>query len=373
MLSLEIVVLLLAFAAAIFGIWTQPERNNATATITTTVMTVGLVAAAGLAIWNSINAKREAIAAEQKRQDQLRTILSGTELTHLRIIWSFENVPEDILLIFGVGDLMVDSQLLANEDIDRLPADVESLAVDAWRFDYIAVPLIAAIDKGAVDFDAWYDGEEPTAALERFSANKDDWVEGIGSDIDYVGPNHHLVFPLNLQLNAALSLGEGSDDVVSKEPQFGWQEDIPYLFGLTNYGFKVRADTHDSGFQLTWTYGRASLLRAVERSEEDKLTAGLPARFSFVIARRPLERKEYLSRFATHFQLDETSDEAEDENSWDRKSTIEVYVNGIKETSYTFDVTKAGTIPHYTDLGAYEEPELEHEYTRFDCTLRGLQ
>jgi hypothetical protein len=393
MLILEIVVLVLACAGALYGIWSKTDLNKKIATLSTVITLAGVLAGIGLTVWKSIDAKeradlaeqrrqkesaeaearrqREALIAEQKHQNDIRTLLAATDLTDIEVIWSFARVPADVLSVLKAGELIDDTHLLSNEDIDRLPQQVRSLAINAWHLDSTVIPLIAVIQNGKFDFKVLYNGEEIQSASNRFENDHGAWVDGVGTDLGYIGPTNEIIFPLNSQMNAALSLGKKTDDPIQNEPTFGWQQDIPYLFNLTNYGFHAHAERVDAGFQISWTYHSASLARAVERRENAKLTAGFASEFSFLIVRQPIPRVDYLTKAAQKFRAQPAAT-GDVHAGWDRTSTLEIYINGLKTPHYTFDVTRAETDSHTTDLGTESDPQHDFEYTRFYCKLRRL-
>jgi hypothetical protein len=371
-LGLEITVLVLACAGALYGIWAQPERKIATATVSTVIMTLGLIAAAGLAAWQSIESDRRAMAAEHRHQDLIAANLASSDLTGLRIVWSFDAVPPEVLLAFPAGDMIVDSELLGNEDIDRMGGDPRGRAIGVWFLVNTFHPLVASIDAGRLNVEEWY-GNDLAAEIRRFEAGGDGWITDCGSHILYGGPTQEVIFPLNLQLNAALSLGKRADDPEFPEPTQPWHEDIPYLYDQANYGFKTRAERHGSGFTLCWEYSDESLARAVVRSSVTKITAGLPRSFSFAIVHQEVSREGYLTEVVRNFETDEPSERASEVAPWTSRSVLEIYVNGKDGKRYVFDVTNAGLFAHFSAFNAYDGRELEHEYTRFDCQLREIK
>jgi hypothetical protein len=251
-----------------------------------------------------------------------------------------------------------------------MPYEIKAMATAAWHLEEGIIPLLTCIVDGRRDLDKLYSGENFYDAIKRHSTDSSKWVEDIGTDIHYTGPNYELLFPLNVSSNCALSLGKREDDILSSTPA-GWQEDDPSLFALTNYAFKAKAEVDGNGFRIIWTYGADSLSRAVVRPPEVSITAGLPRRFSFVIVHRRVQRYEYLTKIAAGFATPkEVRPESNAKSLWDHRSVLRVVVNGLEERKYTFDVTKAGSFDVETDRGAYDAPIPDYTYTRFDCVLR---
>jgi hypothetical protein len=186
-------------------------------------------------------------------------------------------------------------------------------------------------------------------------------------------PVPDLIFPLNSQLNAALSLGKRDDDVELKGPAYGWREEDPALFAETNFAFDARAQIHDVGATLKWKYGPASFSRAIERDSGVKVVASFPTAFNFLFVRKRLDRKDYMRLAARAFVPAEVaSDDRDSPREWNARSTLDIYVNGLRDLHYTYRVTKLQTTELSTDQGAYDAPQLEFEYTRFDCRLESL-
>lgn len=393
MLTLELLVLAFACAAALVGIWTQPQLNETTAVISTALTVLGFVAAAALAVRKSVEAKKqEALAeerrnreaeaaertrqedarsAEQRRQHDLRALLATMDLTELEISWSFESVPPEVRLVLLAGELITDTNLLASEDIDRLPQAGRQLAIDAWHLENTVQPLLVAIADGVAGVRKLYKGEKIEQAAERYRARRDEWVDDIGTDLKYVGRRYQLVFPLNPQLNAALRLGHRPDDVRNKKPD-ALQEDTPFFFKSANYGFRAEVTEQDHAISITWQYDRASLGRAVARDGDTKLTAALASHFNFVIIRGSLDRRDYLQKLSSVFR-EPPAQRTQSSTHWADTSRLDVYVNGLKDPHYVFDVTRLGTFEYVTDQGAYEEPQREFAYVRFGCAIRHLQ
>jgi hypothetical protein len=370
-MALEITVLAIAFAATVFGIWSASSRNNKTALIATLIAVAGFTAAVVLNMRKSSDAKQQSTAAEQKRQDEVRKSLAGVSLSNLEIIWSFPEAPEPIRKIIPVSNLVAESNLLSDDERDRMPYEIKSMASAAWHLESGIIPLLTCVVDGREDLDKLYEGENFDEAIKRRDTDNKKWMEGIGTNITYTGPTYELLFPLNVKLDAVLSLGKREDDVLSSTPA-GWQEDDPSLFALTNYAFKAKAELNGKGFQIRWAYGPDSLSRAVVRPPKVSVTAGLPRRFSFVVVHRKVQRYEY-EKVATAFvRPEEVKINARQKFSWPDRSVLQVVVNGLEENKYTYDVSRAGNFDVQTDRGAYDAPTPDYSYTRFDCLLRSI-
>ena len=375
MLSLEIPILLLTCAGALYGIWSKPDLDWNVAIISTAITVLGMLLALSLAIWKTANGRKASLLAEQRRQIDLLTTLTAAELNDVQIVWSFPSAPEAVLKMFLLGDLMVDSQVLSDDEVSRLPTDVLSTITSAWHLDDSVFPLLAAVTIGDVDLKQLYKGEDLHNAIRRWEGVNDpnsDWVDNIGSDIRYVGPTYDFLFPLNPRSNAVLALGKRADDVMLAEPTLGWQEDYPSLFDETNYGFRATVENADGGISFTWRYDRAALLRAVARPASPAISAGFPKRFSFFVVHTPVSKSDYLNKLSAIGESKEPSKTSSRELNWNDASTLKIYVNGLDAPHYTLDVTRIGTFEYAPHRGAYDAPEVEFEYTEFLCILRSL-
>ena len=374
MLALEIPILLLTGAGTLYGILTKPDLNRVTALVSSTITVLGVVLGISLAVWRTVQASQAATAAEQRRLSDLRTTLATVDLTDLEVIWTFDNVPKEILDILTLGDLMVDTRKLRDDELSRLPAEILATISNGWHLDDTMAPLVVAIASDSFDLKARYEGEAPAIAIKRWqdASNTSEWVDEIGSPIGYTGPTYRVMLPLNLQGNAMLSLGDPRDDVVPPGEKLVWHEEYPSLFEMTNHGFKVDVTRLDKGFKIVWSYDQAALGRAVERSGNTKVSAGLPERFNLAIVHRQLERREYLTKVRSHLGAAPAAPPAKAPPAWNQSSTLEVFVSGLKTPHYAFDVARAGTSAYTPHRGAYDAPVAEYEYTTFHCVLRSL-
>lgn len=376
MLRLEIPILLLTCAGALYGIWSKPDLNRNVAITSTAITVLGMLLALSLAIWKTVDGRKASMLAEQRRQIDLLTTLTAAELHDVQIVWSFTSAPKAVLEMVTLGDLMVDSQVLSDDEVSRLPTDVLSTITSAWHLDHAVFPLVAAVTVGDVDLEKIYEGEDPHSAIRRWEGVNDpnsDWVDNIGSDIRYVGPTYDLLFPLNPRSNAVVALGKRADDVASAEPTLVWHEDYPSLFDGTNYGFRATVEKADGGITFAWRYDRAALLRAVAPPASTTISAGFPKQFSFFVIHSPVSKKDYLRKLPETRASKEPSKTSSHVLNWNDASTLTIYVNGLEAPHYTFDVTRIGTFGYAPNLGAYDAPEVEFEYTEFLCILRSLR
>ena len=375
MLRLEIPILLVTCAGALYGIWTKPDLNKSVAIASTAITVLGMLLALGLAIWKTLAGRKASQLAEQRRQIDLLTTLTAAELNDVEIVWSFTGAPKSVLEMVTLGDLMVDSRVLSDDEVSRLPTDVLMTITSAWHLDDAVFPLMAAVAVGDVDLSRLYEGESPHSAIDRWEAVNDpnsDWVDNIGSDITYVGPTYDLLFPLNPRSNAVLALGKRADDVASPEPTLIWHEDYPSLFDETNYGFHATVETFDNEIKFVWRYDRAALLRAVARPTSTTISAGFPRRFSFFVVHSPLSKDDYLRKLPNGRASNASNELTEQARNWNETSTLKILVNGLETPHYTFDVTRLGTFVYAPNRGAYDAPEVEFEYTEFLGILRSL-
>jgi hypothetical protein len=370
MLVLEIVILFLASAGAIYGIWSGDRVNKTTATISTVITLCGVGASVGLSILKTFEDAAKAAEAEERRTDELITTLAATELRELEVVWTLRNVPPPVLKVFDIGEIIDDTYFLRNEDVDRLPRESQAVVAMAEHIDSTLEPLIGMIAAGRTDTTDLFDGEDVETAIARYKTDRDAWVEGVGTSIGYKGPNYDLLFPLNPRSTAFLSLGKVRDDVASQTPNL-WQEDTG-LFDRTNFGFSARAERDGSTVKLVWSYSQASLGRATERISDAGLTGGLGKAFSFIVVHQDLDRSRYVSDLTKSLNGGDVSAEPANPENWTSRSTLEVFVNGLRSPHYVYEVTHAGTQSYAPDIGAYDAPVEEFPYTRFDCRLSRL-
>lgn len=370
MLVLEIVILFLASAGAIYGIWSGEQVNKTTAKISTVITLCGVGASVGLSIWKTFEDADKAVKAEERRTDELITTLAATELRELEIVWTLQNVPPPVLRVFDIGEIIDDTYFLRNEDVDRLPRESRDVVAMAEHIDSTLEPLIGMIAAGRTDATDLFDGEDVETAIARYTTDRYAWVEGVGTSVGYKGPNYDLLFPLNPRSTAFLSLGKVRDDVASQTPNL-WQEDTG-LFGRTNFAFSARAERDGSTVKLVWSYNQASLGRATERVSGAGLTGGLGKVFSFIVVHQDLDRSRYVNDLTKHLNAGDLSTEPANPETWMSRSTLEVFVNGLRSPHYIYEVTHAGTHSYAPNMGAYDAPMEEFSYTRFDCRLSRL-
>lgn len=369
LLKLEIVGLVLASAGAVYGIWTQDGGNTRVPIVATVLTLAALLAVATLAIVKTLNDAREGQLAERRRQDSVLAAFAGSELANLQIVWTFATVPEQVSDMVELGRMIVDTNLLRDIELDRSPQSIRSKAMDAWHLESAVGAVLHAIDQGSVDLNNLYDGKLKEAF--QLWEDKEKWCDEMGASVSYSGPVPELIFPLNLTLNAAISLGKRQDDVAESEPRLIWQQDWPDLFEHTNYGFRAEVESHDHRLMLKWTYPHASLKRAVMGTDDARLTAGLPREFAFILVREQFNRTSHLTNVVKLF-ADSGSKFSAAKDAWNAASTMDVYVNGLQDPHYKYSVSHAGTHSETTHVGAYDEPTFEFEYTRFVCRLVSL-
>ncbi|WP_027668173.1 hypothetical protein [Rhizobium leguminosarum] len=368
MLYLDILILIITGVGATYGIWSGDNLNKKKAIISTIITVCGVTATLSLSVWKYLDDRKSAVIAARLRTDELLTTLAATELRNVDVAWTFDNVPPGALQLLDIGDALVDSYFLANEDVDRLPADERRKVDMAERIDTTVEPMLGLIASGTSDPSGLFEGEDIGIALARFKNDPKGWVDGLGTALHYKGGNYELLFPLNPNSDAILSLGKPGDDPVSDEPS-AWQQDTN-LFAKTNFAFKVGATSAEGSVTLHWIYDRGSLNRAAERPTDGELSGGFGKVFSFLIVHRRLQRTSYLNELTS--RLSALPPERAAGGGWADHSTLQISVNGLANPHYVYDVTYAGTHSYAPNRGAYDAPVEEFAYTRFDCRLRAL-
>jgi hypothetical protein len=292
--------------------------------------------------------------------------LAASELLQLRVVWTFQNVPQPVRNVVTLGELMSDSRLYTDDDIIRSPRSLWTRARDGWDLGNTITPTLVALAQGKFT-PAYYENDDVQAALSKWQRRDIDhkWADDLGSGLRYVGPDYQLIFPLNITTNAALSLGNAADDPAFPEP-----EDTNELGGwLTqqgNFGFDARASLNGANVTLSWDYDEKSLKRAVD-ADGYKLTAGLPLNFSFFLAHSPIKKDDYTEVIANRGKG--FAGNPPPAKAWNAKSRLEVHVNGLQGPYYIYDVVNAGDGDRMLDLGGYDAPEKLYSYTRFDARL----
>jgi hypothetical protein len=312
---------------------------------------------------------------DQRLDDLIRVQFASAPLTGLEVVWTFNAVPPPVLDGVDIGNAMIDTDLLRDDEVSRLPARIlQDVRAGLTLNDKLPALLAAVVD--GWDEKALYSGEPVATALARWrgKAGSDAWSENIGTDLDYIGPRYQLILPLNLQRNAAISLGLVADD-----PRYGADEtnalfeDLPSLKGLTNFAFSADARRKAGSLVFTWKYGPESLDRAAERGRGVTLTAGFPEHFTFIVPRAQLSKGGYVD--AVTRDLTETSFETApaSRGQWSKKSTLEIYVNGVTGPHYLYDVLLEGDYGYAPDRGAYDAPETLYSYVAFEARLRRIE
>jgi hypothetical protein len=371
MLILELIILAITCAATLFGIWSDPKAKKRVAGIATAIAVAGVVAAAALSVWKSSEDKRNAVAAERKRQTDVRSILATAPLTDLEVIWILEHAPdcvrEDVLKI---SEMIVDSRLLSDDERSRLPQETQERARAAWRLESGLMPLLACIVQDRDTLNGLYKGEDFQTAKKRYEGDSNAWIEGIGTDLNYVGPAFDVVFPLNMKSTCLLSLGDRSYDVAIKESN-AFEQDDPNLFRDINYQFTAVVEASGQGFRIRWVYGPSSLARAVQ-PPSTRITAGFPDRFTFLVVNKDRAQAAYLASAEKLFATSTETPNKPVDRKWNSRSILQIIVNGLTDRKYTYDVIKVGDYDFDSDRGAYDGPERIFSYTRFDCILRTI-
>src|SRR5205823_5870469 len=99
-----------------------------------------------------------------------------------------------------------------------------------------------------------------------------------------------------------------------------------------------------------------------------------PDQFSFSLTDRPLKAPQYLTHLRDELNsVRDTASEPDNAPIWSARSTIEIRVNGLDQPRYVYSVIRKGVVEYAPNRGAYDAPEVEYTYTRFDCALVELQ
>jgi endonuclease G, mitochondrial len=305
-------------------------------------------------------------ALERREFEALRATLSGTQLDRLEVRWIFANPPKGIATLVKIGDAMGDTQILSNDEMSRLPQDIVAQIMAGFAVDDTLMPLFQVIAEGKIDTHSLYKGDSVKSVLSSYGTRE--WVENIGSPIRYVGPHRDLLFPLNMKGTAIFALGKTADDC-DAEPEFGWEQDFPRAFEVTRHRFTVAIELSGS-LSIAFDYDETALAATVKRERGASLRAAFPDRLSFSLTDRPIESTQYLAHLKNVLRKapDGMSSRVGDA-AWSTHSTLEIRVNGIDMPLYVYAVTRKGLQDYTPDLGAYDNPETEYRYVRFDAEL----
>jgi hypothetical protein len=294
-----------------------------------------------------------------------KVTLTGTPLNHLDIRWVLSNVPEEIGTIFIVGEAMVDTTFLSDDEMSRLPEDITNRIHAGLAIDDMLRPLLHAIASNVPIASLYSENVDET--LEDFGSER--WVENGGSNVSYLGPNVEVLFPLNMKGTAVLSLGKRIDDEFD-EPPSSFQEDFPKAYGLTRHAFEATASLSNGSLVFHWSYSEGSIERASERAPGSKVFAAFPDVFSFSVVDRTLSRWDYLRHVEDGLRSRRDARTEDGGGSpWAADSILEISVNGMPKPRYIYRVVEAGKFEHAPDRGHYDEPEVLYRYTRYDCQL----
>lgn len=367
----EILGLLVAFGGSMYGMWSNPKRDNRIAKIASIISASGLLIALSLNVIKLRDGKRTASAAELRRQDDVRSAFAGAPLTELDIVWTFPTASAEVKEVMQRSEMMVDTYLLQDDDLSRSAADFRSQAVSAVELTSALGPLSLCLHDGRIDFNKAYEGEDFQIAWRRFQSDSSRWNQDIGTDMRFTGMECRILLPLNTNQSACIALGHKVDDIPPKKAGFGWWEEHPGWFELVNYGFKWRVRLDEDQLQLHWNYPASSLARAVVRSEGAPLTAGLPRTFSLILKKGGCEKSEYLPLIK---ELKPSASPAEpSDDAWCAQSTIEIVVNGISERKHVYDVRWAGVREEHSSPNLYDGSHFLFSYSRYDCTLKEIK
>ena len=370
MFYLEIIILLMSATGAVYGIWSKAPVNLAVAGTTTAITLLGLTGSLLMSIWKSRDAAERSRLEAERAATAIQAAFAGNRLVDLQLSWRFTNVPSQIVDVVQAGQMIADTNFFPDDELSRLPAEQTSILRRGWFLDSGMTPLLVEI--AGTDTAPLYGGESIADAAARYGSRE--WVEGMGSSLRYDGPVYTTLLPLNLTSDAVLALGKRSDDHI--EVPVDENEGYGFLKELAKAGdhaFQASATTSvdDDGttsLALDWSYGLDSLDRAVARKPSATMSAAFPRSFSLVIAQADIDRSHY----SDLLKYDPRNGRSTPDGQWDKESTLEIFVNGLRDPHYIYEVTKQGVYEYAPDMGAYDAPEVEYMYTIFNCTLQRL-
>ncbi|RPD42795.1 hypothetical protein [Chitinophaga barathri] len=390
MLILQLLILVIAWASAIFGIWSKDGINKKVAWTATVITSFGLVAGSTMAVIESGRKKDAAAkatahqevlnerlkglsnesAAQKQRAEtllqQLRLALTGTALSTLEIRWEFDSVPGHVLDIFSIGDAMEHAGRLSDDEIDRLDETTLSRLRQAWYIENVLEPMMGILSTGNTDLNKLFSGDV-AKAIAAFSGgvpsgNPDDnWFQ-----VSYDGSRFHTVFPLNVQYTSALGLGKTEDD-----PAWALDEEVEgglagYLHQKLNYGFYAGIQENKTGFVFTWKYDMKSLERASMGNKNN--TAAFPVQFHFMSLVNPAS-KDYIDILRQQPFDSPSADKPQAEN-WMVHSRMILIPNEIEEAAVVYNVERMGIYDRMVEYSKYDHPEKLFEYTLFKAKMK---
>ena len=370
---LSIVAPFVAGIVALFGIWTAREVVVWKATIATCLTVLCLV----IGILSSWKQQKDAIAAsnaQTKRhreivaelRHQFRALQTSSLLHTLEVRWTIPNAPASLTAAVALADAIEHSERLSDDEFDRMrQADIESVT-KAWHIDNAVIPILAALADDALDAKRFYSGDVDDAIAafgEGFPSEAD--PDEVVFNVSYDGPNDPiLLLPLNVSANGVLALGRKGDD-----PRMTFLIDDPdnydALWNLValskSFGFHASALRNESNLELRFKYESESLDTAVQLVSGQPRTIAWPDEFSLIlIAEGFPSDTSYLKIFSDQFRPSGTNEIEE--------SILVIVANGLEEAPQQYRVRRTGTSDHMIDFGAYDNPEVQFEFTTFHAS-----
>ncbi|MFC1573131.1 hypothetical protein ACFL6M_05980 [Candidatus Eisenbacteria bacterium] len=333
---MKILPLLVAWLAALYGIWTDEQTLHKRKLIVSLIASTALVISTVILFVDRSDQQLKELIHDQQ-------VYAMTPVQTIKVTWTFENVPETITRAFVASD-QEGRVFWDNFDWTDTP---DMLMTKGLRVEHLVQPLINAVASG----DTKYPFKGEVVLDHHLGVQKGPTYECA----------HHLLFPLNISLNEKMTLGTlTSQD--EKEAFEQIHDVIPYP--APTYAYSADARRTATGFVLEFQQDRSDRNEAV-------VTAPSLRGFNIIIA----DNAGQLTSAAAFFEL------GSQENGlvnlqltstgapWQEKSEVVLIINGIEEKPLTFDVSYVGRYlhaPRYTDE---DLPYAEYSFTAYKCAF----
>ena len=332
-MMLQLLYLIVAWISAVYGIWTGEDRLHKRKCIASGIASVALL----ISIVTIVSDHDKQIRNDRIHEQQ---IYAMTPIQKIKVIWAFENVPENIMGAFSNAD-QEDREFWELFDyIDTPDMDVTK----GLRVEHLVQPLINAIASG------------DTVYPFRGEVNPRD--HGVQEGLSYQ-VNHHLLFPLNISLNERITLGTLTSDSERKSFE-EYYEVVPYP--APAYAYSADAEQTDTGFVLQFgeTLGAGNTTAPPLTGFNIILVDNADELISAENFFEPDSQKNY--RINSEFEWANGA-------SWRQESKLTMIINEIEDKPLNFDVTYVGRYIHAPEYTDEDLPYAEYIFTVYRCGI----
>lgn len=336
MFLLKVLPQVIAWIAALWGIWTGDEKKRHIKIVASIIASVALVVSIVLTV---IDARE--VARKEKIQDMF--LFANTPVQKIDVTWSFNDIDPEIMKAFEKGEER-ETNFWENFDWTDTP---DGLMQKSFHVEYIVQPIINALSSGSQEYP--------------YLGTKE--IKGDGTLYwDYTSPQEYMIlFPMNVSLTGILELGRPT----TQEYRDSFEEThdvVPYP--APKYGYDAKAVKTEKGFSLLFSQSGTS---------ENNRTLTAPSLYGFNIVVPDQQNKGH-SYFlpGSHKNLYKNiAIDRDGDGKWHEKSELILILNNITERPLNFKVSYRGRYvhaPRYTDE---DSPHGEYTFSIFRATYNG--